>query len=356
VKREAYFKELINGKRTGAADRALLLVLRLCSHLYALAMTLRAAAFSSGLLRSQRLPKPVVSVGNLTVGGTGKTPMTAWIAAYLLKRGKRVAVLTRGYGGTLEGQVAVVADGRQRLLSPEEAGDEPCLLADQLPELIVVMGSNRYAAGLMAMEKFSPDIFILDDGFQHLRLQRDLDILLLDAAKPLGNGYALPAGLLRETVAAAARADLVVFTRCGKEQHPAMKIPPGIPLCRAYHALSGCRPADGGAVCPFSELAPLLGLAFAGIGDPEAFFDSLEAAGLRLAATLSFPDHTAYGEAEVAALARLRRTSRADYLITTAKDAVKLGSCGDSVPFYIADLDMAFHDGLPLTTELDKLL
>jgi len=357
VKGEEYFKELISGRRNGAADRALLLLLRLCSLPYAFVMQLRATAYRCGLFRSFRLPRPVVSVGNLVVGGTGKTPMTVWIAAYLIMRGKRVAVLTRGYGGKLEGRVAVVADGRQRLLSPEEAGDEPCLLADLLPGLIVVMGSNRHAAGLMAMERFSPDIFILDDGFQHMRLQRDLDILLLDASRPLDNGFTLPAGLLRETFAAVRRADIVIFTRCDREQQPAIKIPDKIPVGRAFHALSGCRPAAGGELRRFSDLVMLKGLAFAGIANPESFFDSLESAGLQLTATLSFPDHAAYGAEEVAALAALRRSSRADYLITTAKDAVKLGSCGGrDLPLYIAELEMVFHDALPLSDKLDKLL
>lgn len=354
---EAYFKELVEGRRTGVADQALLVLLRGCSHLYALIMGLRAAAYRTGLLASRRLPKPVISVGNLTTGGTGKTPTTAWIAAYLLKRGKRVAVLTRGYGGSLEGQVAVVADGRQRLLTPIEAGDEPCLLADLLPGLIVVMGSDRYAAGLMALERYNPDIFILDDGFQHLRLQRDLDILLLDATRPLGNGYALPAGFMRETLPAAARADIVVFTRCARDQQPAIDIPGNKPVCRALHGLTGCRPAVGGKQRPFAELAGLRGLAFAGIADPEAFFTALESAGLSLAATLSFPDHSGYGEEEVAALAGLRRSCRADYLITTAKDAVKLDAAsGRELPFYIAELELVFHDSGPLIAALDKLL
>lgn len=335
----------------------LLFLLRLCSIPYALGMQLRAIAYRFHLIRSFRLPRQVISVGNLTAGGTGKTPLTAWIATYLINRGKSVAVLTRGYGGTLEGRVAVVADGRQRLLSPQQAGDEPCLLADTVPGLIVVMGSNRYAAGVMALEKFTPDIFILDDGFQHIRLHRDLDILLLDATRPLANGYTLPAGLLRESFSAVRRADLVIYTRCGSGQQPSVRIPDGIAVTRARHVLSGFRQADGGPQRQFAELAGLQGLAFAGIADPAAFFDSLEAAGLTLTATLSFPDHTRYGEEEVASLAGLRRSSKADYLITTAKDAVKLGSCGGmDLPFYVADLEIVFHDPLPLSKELDKLL
>lgn len=320
-------------------------------------MMVRSLAYRYGLLRSRRLPGPVISVGNVVVGGTGKTPMTAWIAAYLLQRGKRVAVLTRGYGGSYEGRVAVVADGRKRLLSPAEAGDEPCLLADQLPGLIVVMGSDRFAAGSLAQELFDPDIFVLDDGFQHLRLQRELNILLLDAGLPFGNGYLLPAGHLREGRSSLRRADLVVFTRSRHDQVPVVDIPRGVPVLRARHRLSGFRPVGGGPLQPFGELAGRRGLAFAGIADPDAFFASLEEAGLELRATLSFPDHSTYGEEEVAALARLRRSSGADYLITTAKDAVKLGQgSGAGQSLYVAELQMEFHDAAPLNALLDKLL
>ena len=165
----------------------------------------------------------MISVGNITVGGTGKTPATAFIARLLIGRGLKVAVLSRGYGGSMEGETAIVADGRTILLDAGQCGDEPYLLAATVPGLMVVMGADRYSAGMLAMERLSPDIFLLDDGFQHLRLRRDLDILLVDWARPFGNGRTLPAGLLREPLSAVQRADLVVYTRC--PQGP--PLPPG---------------------------------------------------------------------------------------------------------------------------------
>ena len=357
MKGEEYFKKVIYGESLSVIDSLVLFLLKLVSPLYALVMRIRVLLYRFGIFRSYSLAKPVISVGNIVVGGTGKTPMTLWIARYLMKRGKKVAVLTRGYGGRLEGKVAVVSDGVKRLLSTQDAGDEPSLLADLLPGLIVVMGSNRYEAGLLAMEKFNPDCFILDDGFQHLRLQRDLDILLLDASNPFGNGRTFPAGLLREPPSAFERAGLVVFTRCNEENRPENVFPAEIPSARAFHKLTGFQSSGGGKVRPFSELASLRGLAFAGIADPESFFNSLETAGLLLVATLSFPDHTEYGEAETAALARLRVASKAEYLVTTAKDAVKIGSTGErEIPFYVAVLEIAFHDELVISRELDKLL
>jgi tetraacyldisaccharide 4'-kinase len=353
---ENYFRELMAGRRRAPLDRLVFALLLLCSYPYGAIMAVRATLYRSGLLPSHLLPRPVVSVGNIVVGGTGKTPMTAWIARYLMGKGKRVAVLTRGYGGRLEGEVAVVSDGSRRLLGPEDAGDEPCLLADLLPGLIVVMGSDRYQAGCLALERFQPDVFILDDGFQHLRLRRDLDIVLLDATRPRGNGHTFPAGLLREPFSALRRAQLAVFTRSAGTDPAGLTLPPGIGRCHARHRLTGFTTGESTELRPFSELQGKRGLAFAGIADPAGFFDSLEGEGVELAATLAFPDHSTYGEEECAALARLKRSCRADFLITTAKDAVKLSSTGGGFPFYIARLEMAFHDPAPLVRLLDKLL
>jgi len=354
---EAYFRELVEGKRRSPADRIVFLLLLLCSVPYAGVMRLRSMLYCFGLLPSKRLPRPVISVGNVVVGGTGKTPMTLWVAAYLMARGKKVAVLTRGYGGRLEGQVAMVADGIRRLLEPADAGDEPCLLADQLPGLIVVMGSDRYRAGCLAMERFNPDIFILDDGFQHLKLHRDVDILLMDGRKPTGNGRIFPAGLLREPLSALRRAQLVLFTRSDGVDPDGIVLPEGMERCHARHHLTGFTTGRSVELRPFSDLTGLRGLAFAGIADPDGFFNSLEAAGVTLAATLAFPDHSSYGDEECAALARLKRSSRADFLITTAKDAVKLASAAaGEFPFHVARLEMAFYDAGPLTAALDKLL
>jgi tetraacyldisaccharide 4'-kinase len=356
LKLEQYFTRLTSGDNLSLVDRTVLGLLRLLSLGYAMLMRARASGYRLSILRSRSLPRPVISVGNLTMGGTGKTPVTAWIAAYLQGKGKKVAVLSRGYGGTLEGRVAIVSDGVTRLLSPSEAGDEPCLLADSLPGLVVVIGSSRYDAGCLAMERFKPDVFILDDGFQHLKLRRDLNILLLDGKRPFGNGFVFPAGLLREPACAIDRADLVVFTRADNLSTKVEQIPEDIPVITSGHGLSGYRPCSGKDIIGFQELNGLKGLAFAGIADPDQFFDSLEKCGVRLVATIAFPDHTNYGDEEIAALAKLKRSSRADYLITTAKDAVKIpvNQVGD-FPFFVAQLEVHFQDEAMLMTALDRL-
>jgi tetraacyldisaccharide 4'-kinase len=354
ISSEIYFRELVEGKRRRITDRLLLSVLSLLSFPYSLVLRLRAKAYDLGLFRSFRLTQPVISVGNLTVGGTGKTPMTAYLARWFMERGKRVAILSRGYGGSLEGAIRIVADGSTILFSPGEAGDEPYLLANSLPGIMLVIGTDRYRAGCLALERLDPDILILDDGFQHLRLKRDLNLLLLDCEKPFGNRRTLPAGTLREPVSAIKRADLVIFTRCNGNEpaHATDK-----PWCAASHRLTCALPLEGGEPVPFGSLEKFRALAFAGIAEPAAFFESLARKGVRLASTIAFPDHCRYGEPEITAICRQKEISRADYLITTEKDAVKLKPFLERLGMvYAARLELCFVDAGPLEAALEKLL
>ena len=356
MQREAYVRSLLAGEQNGPADRLLLGLLRLPALAYGGVLRLRAEAYRYGLLKSHRLPRPVISVGNLTLGGTGKTPMTVWLARYLMGHGLRVAVLSRGYGGSREGEVALVADGTSLLLGPDEAGDEPCLLARQVPGLAVVIGADRYRAGLKALETVNPDIFILDDGFQHLRLQRDLNLLLMDCRAPLGTGRTLPAGLLREPETAIGRADLIVFTRCNGGEPGLPAAAAAIPRCRSRHALTGFTDLTGGTRHSFTELAGLRGIALAGIASPGAFFADLERAGLTLGATAPFPDHHAFTAADLRWIVDLYRASGADYLIMTAKDAVKLAGCELPPRTLVAELELVLDDDRLLRQAVEKLL
>ena len=357
MKGENYYKRLVAGESLRFTDRLLFMFLKFCSFLYSIVMRLRSLFYEVGILTVKQLPLPVISVGNITMGGTGKTPTVLLIARELLARGKRVAVLTRGYGGSLEGETRIVSDGEKLFFSPAEAGDEPCLLASSLPGLIVVMGSDRYRAGCLALKEFSPDCFILDDGFQHQRLARDLNILLLDYTAPFNNCWTLPAGFLREPTSAVNRADLVIFTRCTAADSPDKYLPKQIPFCRSFHTLTGYTPLSGGEVHPFTGLTGRRLVAFCGIADPVSFFDGIEACGVQLVATLAFPDHTGYGSREMEALGKLKRQSRADGLITTAKDAVKLlpysGIIGDC---FVARMELTLHDSRLLIAALDRII
>jgi tetraacyldisaccharide 4'-kinase len=353
----AYWRKVASGTRRRTTDRLLVLFLIPFSLFYAIIQYLRARLYRAGILESKQLPRPVISIGNLTVGGTGKTPATAYFARFLIAQGLKVAVLSRGYGGSLEGKTAIVSDGVTILLEPEQCGDEPYLLARTISGLMVVIGADRYAAGLLALNQLSPDIFILDDGFQHLRLQRDLDVLLQDYTRPLGNGWTLPAGLLREPKSAAARADIVIYTRC-PEGVPAPAAESGKLVCNARHQLIAARPLAEDVLVPFTSLQNRKFVAFAGIAEPHYFFDGLRAQGLNIVATICFPDHAAYTERNIAEITSALQISGADSVITTEKDAVKLQHLPASLSrkILLAKLDLILDDPSLLEASLLNLL
>ncbi|UFS68637.1 tetraacyldisaccharide 4'-kinase [Geomonas sp. RF6] len=352
---ERFFQDMVSGKETGLAARALLAFLKGASFPYAAVLRLRAAAYQHGLLRSHRLPVPVISVGNIVLGGTGKTPVTMQVARHFLERGRRVCVLSRGYGGSSKGKISLVSDGSRIFLGASEAGDEPYLLASKVPGLMVVIGGDRYRAGLFAMEKLNPDLFILDDGFQHLRLKRDLNILLLDAARPFSNGCTVPGGFLREPAGAAQRADLVLYTRAAQRGAPHLF--PGKPSFWARHALGGMVPLGGKVAEGFEPARGKKVAAFSGIANPDAFFELLQGSGITPAATLAFPDHARYGEGEVAAIRKMKEESGASILVTTEKDAVKLAPYREELaPCYAAQLEIECIDDAHFRDTLEKML
>lgn len=354
---QTYWRGLATGRRTGLLDTLMLLLLMPLALLYALVQQLRARLYQCGILKTERLPRPVVSIGNVTVGGTGKTPVSAYIARILLARGYKVAVLSRGYGGSLEGQTCVVSDGTTIMLSAGECGDEPYLLASTVPGLMVVIGTDRYAAGKTAIQQLAPDIFLLDDGFQHLRLHRDLNILLLDFSLPFGNGWTLPAGILREPSAAVKRADLVIFTRA--PENARMHRDMGkISHCLSSHTIIDLLPLGAHSPVPFSHCFGHTVLAFAGIADPDSFFAGLRSQGLNLVQTLSFPDHVIYDPERCHEIADAVRTSGADFLVTTEKDGVKLKgfSVDCAARTLLARLELKIDNPAQLSGLLDALL
>lgn len=353
----AYWRAMASGTALDAGSRFLRRLLVPASLAYALVQRTRAWLYRTGILTTRKLPCPVISIGNITVGGTGKTPVTAHIARLLMAQGLKVAVLSRGYGGTLEGQTAIVSAGSGPVFSADQCGDEPFLLASSVPGLAVVIGSDRHAAGQLALKECSPDIFLLDDGFQHLRLHSDLNILLLDCTRPFGNGWTLPAGLLRESRRAAGRADLVVLTRC-PEGSTATSPVPGKPWCRARHDLDDLLPLTGGDPFQFEALRGGRVVAFSGIAEPQAFVDGLQRQGLQVIASLDLPDHVVYSDERLAEIEDLLRTSSADFAITTEKDGVKLGRLPGAAAqkVLLARLRLGVDDPAPLKELLFNLL
>lgn len=280
--------------------------------------------------RAQRLPRPVVSVGNLHWGGTGKTPVVAAIASHLRDAGRRVAILSRGYGRR-DGDVRLVSDGEGPLLGPRLAGDEPVLLAGMLPGVAVVVGSDRFWAGRHALERLEhpPEIFLLDDGFSHLRLRRDLDLLTFPAADPFAGGRLPPGGRLREPLAAAARADAVLLTGVA----PKAAETAGEELAQALRPYGFAGPGFGvptavgephllitGAPVPAGTRV----LAVSAIARPMVFVDAVRSLGLEIAEHLSLPDHHDYPPASIEKIFQLYHHTGAAVVVTTGKDRVKL--------------------------------
>jgi tetraacyldisaccharide 4'-kinase len=307
--------------------------------IYGAVLGIRAGMYHRGLLSSYRAGIPVISVGNIAVGGTGKTPAVDLLVKLLLARGIRVAVVSRGYGARIKG-VRVVCAGQGPLLSSAECGDEPYLLAHRNPRALVLVSPRRGEGVRMAEEELGAEAIILDDGFQHLAVQRDLDIVLLDARRPLGNGRVLPAGILRESPSALKRGDLFLLTRCTD--------PPGEDpslsgeVLHSRHVLAQKVVSLDGETAPPAALSGRRGVAFAGIADPGSFFGALERAGLNLVERIAFADHAPYGEAQIE---KLRRAARnADYLITTEKDGVKLHSVVLPVPCYLMPMDLEIFE------------
>jgi tetraacyldisaccharide 4'-kinase len=322
------------------------------SALYGAVVRARMALYRGGALKAREAGAPVVSVGNLTAGGTGKTPLVGWVAGALAAEGRRVCVLSRGYGRAAERRRVVVSDGGRLLADAREGGDEPRLLAEQLLGMAsVVSDADRVAAARWSREVLGADAFVLDDGFQHLRLARDLDVVTVDATDPWGGGRLLPRGRLREPLEGLARADCVVITRADLADDLERLRAEVERLCDGRAAVltsrlrtRRLRPLHPGADQPEGETAPQPSAAFCAVGNPRAFFAHLRADGHELAHTRAFPDHHAYAQADLDRLAREAKAGGARSLLTTAKDAVKLRALNFTLPCYVLDVEPEIDD------------
>ncbi len=321
-------------------------LLRPLSCLYETGVKARLGLYRAGLLKSKSLPCSVISVGNITAGGTGKTPVTMYIARYLKDMGAKVVILSRGYGGSLKG-IGVVSDGKDVLLGPAEAGDEPVLMARRLGDVPVVVGADRFSAGQLAVERFSPDVIILDDGFQHIRLHRDLNILLVDGARELGTAKLLPAGPLREPLTALRRAHMVLVKggRLKDRDKELMRQYDIIESGFAFKA-RGLTALTTGEALALKALKGKPLLAVAAIAEPDSFFTTLKDVGLKVAGTMAYRDHHPYVADDIKALQIKMKESGAAALITTAKDGVKLAGLlqGASLPSYALDIAVEMKD------------
>ena len=312
--RPSDFRALVSGERRGPAAIALRAALRLAETPYAAAVAWRNRGYDVGRRPIERVGVPVISVGNLTLGGSGKTPMVEWLARWLRARDVRVTIISRGYGA--------------------EAGarnDEALELEERLPDVPHLQNPNRVEAARVAIEEFECQAIVLDDGFQHRRLARDLDLVLIDALEPFGFGHVFPRGTLREPLAglrrahavALSRADLVEPAERARLKEAAKRYAPNAVWLEVSHAPKRLASASG-ETRSLDELAGQRVAAFCGIGNPTGFRRTLEGCGATIAGFREFPDHHAYDRADIEALAEWAERLDATWLVCTAKDLVKL--------------------------------
>ncbi len=310
------------------------------SFLYRIGIQLRAHSYQKGWLKNHRLPCIVISIGNLTVGGTGKTPMTIYLANLCQRLGYRTVIVCRGYKGSASEQGGIVSNGQTIRMNYADAGDEPVMIAYQLGDIPVVIGRSRYKAGCLAISRFTPDVIILDDGFQHLSLARDINIILLDYARPFGNTHLLPRGPLREPVQALKRADICIFTRCDSKlstDHDKVRQKINFlrgrrPLFKTVHIpmIRGIIPAGtiSPAGLPFTdvkiETENIAVYGFCGLANNADFRITLKRLGYQTVGFSEFPDHYAYTDRDIRTIKAAVIASGAKLIVTSDKDYTRL--------------------------------
>ena len=346
---ELYTIDVILGRRADASAAVYGALLQALSWLFNAIVQARLWLYGHRILHDQPLGCLVVVVGNLTVGGTGKTPVGEKFARALQDRGRKVAILSRGYKSkappfwkkwwyalthTEEPPPRIVSDGERVLLDSEEAGDEPFMLARNLPGVIVLVDKNRVKAGAYAIKRFGCDTLVLDDGFQYLPLKGRLNLLLVDKTNPFGNGHLLPRGILREPVKHLKRASYVFLTKSNGQRDLELealiaKHNPGADIIECAHRPQylqrfGMPASAPGAREPLAYLKGKRVAAFSGIATPESFEKFLRDLGAKLVARERFLDHYRYTDEDFDLLFDLAKREGADCLVTTEKDAVRI--------------------------------
>ena len=344
---EQYFLDLMAGRRRRWYDRVIICLLFVASRFYRMAVQFRHWLYDKRFIRNQALGCLVVSIGNLSCGGTGKTPVVEVFARSLSQKGRKVAILSRGYrrkkrtfreklahafnSGEMELPPQVVSDGSNLLMDSEHAGDEPYMLASNLPDVAVVVDKNRVKSGIHAIDEFETDVIILDDGFQYLKLKPHINIVLVDSTDPFGNGHVLPRGILREPIKNIRRADYIFLTKSdGSHKNSHLKRFLRRHTRRAEIIECCHKPQHLVKLFSNREEKPLSFLdgkkvaALSAIARPESFEGFLEQLGAELVAKDHFADHHRYTQQEIIDFINTAKASGAEMVVTTEKDAVRI--------------------------------
>jgi len=282
----------------------------------------------------------IISIGNISMGGTGKTPFTIMLAKHYISKGKKVCILSRGYRGNIGYDTHVISDGKNILIGPDKAADEPYMMAVNCPEAIVITGKERVRSYEYAEKHFKPDIYLLDDGYQHRQMKRDIDICLLDHKKPVSTGWMFPFGYLREPASGIKRADIVIFTRAENDTIPekAAKYVKDKPVFFSNVSYAGVYNDNGKAEVALKGKRVF---AFAGIASPSKFFKFVRSLGAELLGKKIYTDHHCYCGRETYVIERKAREMEADLILTTEKDYVKLpDEVKDNMYYLKIDIDL----------------
>ncbi|MCK5595296.1 tetraacyldisaccharide 4'-kinase [bacterium] len=310
--------------------RLLKICLLFISSLVTVGQNILLFMYSKNLLKKRKLSSKVISIGGITLGGVGKTPIVELLVNMLIEKGKKIAVLSRGYGRVGKSDIKLVSDGKEILCDVKEAGDEPCLLAKNLKSTVVFVGRNRYETGKIAEEKLNIDTVVLDDGFQHWRLHRDINIVAINASSPFGNGYVFPRGNLREPYGCLKRADCFIITKADMirdieiikkkllDINSSAQVITTIykPVC--LENIAGKEQLD--IECIKGEKV----IALSSLGDPISFENTLEQVGAKIVEKLRYPDHYWYSKDDMYNIRARQKALNAKFIITTQKDAMRL--------------------------------
>lgn len=352
MNQEAYHK-LISGQNKSVVASFLRLFLWLAAQGYTVVIALRNFLYSKKWLKTHRANAVVISIGNITAGGTGKTPLVIWLYKLLQQKNFQCAVLTRGYKATQETR-----------LKTQDQIDEPGILAESCPQAKVIVNPDRIAGAAEAVNKFAAKVLIMDDGFQHRRLARDLDIVTIDATQPFGFGKLLPAGLLREPLRSLKRADAIVLTRCDQSTDSELNqienklhlINPDMVVAKSIHAPIYAKSTNNKKIS-LEELKNKKVFAFCGIGNPDAFLHTVKKLGVILVGSKVYNDHHSYCEEDVREIFELADKSNVDLVLTTHKDWTKIDFLKilyseDTKPIDYLEIELKFISGEDKITQL----
>jgi tetraacyldisaccharide 4'-kinase len=345
-----YLESVVYGDRKDAPAVFVGWMLRALSAVYRACLWVYLLPFRIGLRRQRRLDRPVISVGNLTVGGTGKTPSTQYLCRRLAGYGWSPAIMSYGYGGALHGRFGVVSDKTKVLMTPDKTGDEPVMLASSLPGVPVLVCKDRARSGRVAIQEMGADVLVLDDGFQVWKLYRDLDIVLVNIREPFDNGRTLPAGRLREPAGALRRADCVIAAgKCDQDTRDntlaqISRIAPEMPIYTGRFRPSALRPLGDRSERQLDTIRGERVLALSSIANPAAFEETLASSGAAVVDKERLPDHHSYSDEDIDRVGRRAVALGAEFIVTTDKDAAKLAGREFAVPALALGIELELDD------------